>query len=893
MDTVYSVISHTHWDREWYLTFEEFRVRLVDLLDNLLDILDTQPAYRFHLDAQSIVLEDYLAIRPYQRDKLKQYIAQGRILVGPWYVQNDFFLTSGEATVRNLLIGSALAEEFGRSAMVGYAPDQFGIIAQLPQIFRRFGIDSCLFARGYTFDQPVPSELYWEAEDGSLVLAVYMPYWYNNAQRFSADLDKAETMLRDIRRRLEQTAGTRHFLLMNGVDHLEAQEDLLPILEALNRRLPDNERIVQDTMPEYMERLARQPMELATYRGEMRFGAEGNLLAGTLSSRVYLKQWNAWCQTLIEKRLEPLYSWIDMAGANEYPKDFLHYLWKLLIENHPHDSICGCSIDRVHEHMMDRFRRFEETGNELLSRAMQFVSAHISRDELNNDQYLINAFNTNRQPQAGVLELDLEFPASEAVETFTIRDSAGVEIPYTVVRHRTKARGVLSPINLPGVVEVDAYAVRVGVPPVPGLSYRTFVVTPHEMPTKLQDEALVFGQPPVLENEWLRVTVNADGTIDLTDKLSDVCYTRLLAIEDREDTGHSYIYSCNPEVDPILSCEAARDVTVSVVEKSPLRSRVCVDYELDLPAAYDFERDRRSAQTEVVPVSLELTLEEQSPRLDVRIILHNQVKDHRMRLLVPTGLDTAVSQAGAPFDVVLRDRGREQAVKDQPNTNIINVDGNGYGLAVFNEGLYEYEHLDDEAGTLGLTLLRGNGFVSSSEPGMQVEERWMVPGNQCLGRHTLRVSLYPHKGDFYAAETAEMAQHFLNPLFASCHPVDQRKFSGGRPFVQDSDVSGLFFRDSRYPDLRLPMDGSPLDVVGEHVVLSCIKRAESDDGFVIRVYNSASTPTEFALRFARQPASVQLTTLREEPEAELAAEDGWVRSIQAKPKEIVTVKICF
>ncbi|MBQ4064567.1 MAG: alpha-mannosidase, partial [Clostridia bacterium] len=144
----YCLISHTHWDREWYLPLENFRMRLVDLIDNLLDILDKDPNYRFHLDAQTIVLEDYLEIRPHKRAALEGHVTGGRILVGPWYVQNDFHLTSGEATVRNLMIGTKIAKSFGESMPIGYAADQFGLIAQLPQILLGFGLTEGVFGRG-------------------------------------------------------------------------------------------------------------------------------------------------------------------------------------------------------------------------------------------------------------------------------------------------------------------------------------------------------------------------------------------------------------------------------------------------------------------------------------------------------------------------------------------------------------------------------------------------------------------------------------------------------------------------------------------------------------------------------------------------------------------------
>ncbi len=100
------LISHTHWDREWYQPFQIFRIRLVHLIDNLLAIMKNDPDYaHFMLDGQTIVLEDYLQIRPENEKYLKELIKQGRILIGPWYILPDEFLVSPEATIRNLLRG--------------------------------------------------------------------------------------------------------------------------------------------------------------------------------------------------------------------------------------------------------------------------------------------------------------------------------------------------------------------------------------------------------------------------------------------------------------------------------------------------------------------------------------------------------------------------------------------------------------------------------------------------------------------------------------------------------------------------------------------------------------------------------------------------------------------
>lgn len=239
-NTVYCVLSHTHWDREWYQPFEKFRMKFCDLINNLFKILDEYPDYIFHLDAQTIVLEDYLEMYPENEEKLKRYIESGNIIIGPWYVQNDFYLSSGEATVRNLLIGIKVAEKFGKCAKVGYTPDQFGLCSQLPQILKGFDIKYHLFGRGYFLFEKgengvEPSKtninFIWQSPDGSSVNSTMMPFWYNNAQRFSANIDKAICDLKNLKERFADYTKSPYLLLMNGVDHLEAQDDLLPIID--------------------------------------------------------------------------------------------------------------------------------------------------------------------------------------------------------------------------------------------------------------------------------------------------------------------------------------------------------------------------------------------------------------------------------------------------------------------------------------------------------------------------------------------------------------------------------------------------------------------------------------------------------------------------------------
>ena len=768
MGKTYCVISHTHWDREWYSSFEHFRMRLVYLIDNLLEILKKHKDYKFHLDAQTIVLEDYLEIRPEKKAILKRYITEGRIRVGPWYVQNDLALTSGEATIRNLIIGRDIAKSFGKCSMTGYVPDQFGLIFQLPQIFARSGIESAIFARGYKFEQGMKAEFIWKSADGSEVLAVFMPLWYNNVQRFPSDIDESMKLLSIITERLKEVSGTDHYFLLNGVDLIEAQENLSPILDKINNRLPKGEKILHYTMDQYIKKIKPRVKNPVEYHGEMR--DDEKIPANTLSSRVFLKQWNTRCQVLIEKRLEPLCSFIEMIKTGKYPDDYLLYLWKLLIKNHPHDSIGGCSIDRVHEQMMERFKSFNDAGEDLLNRTLEFFTSLINRKGISKGQYMLTLFNTNQEEQEGIITAEIQLPVDEKIKNFSIIDNNGVNLPYIISGKTKKFIEMITPVNLHWFKEVYSYKVKLQPGRIAPFSFSTFIIKPEKEPLKnisKQKSTELKSTPGTIENKYLKVKINANGSIDLYHKESKKDYKGLLLIEDKEDIGNFYHYEDNPKIKPLYCASAGARITK--IEDDHLSISFSVKYDLSLPEKYDFKNNIRSRKKIKIPVELLLSLDKESKSLQVRINIENKVKDHRIRILFPTSIKTNISISGSPFDAVIRDKSTNKKgdgyYPERPNTTYINVDQEKeFGLAIFNEGLYEYENLKDVKNTIALTLLRGNGQNNSKLLDFYAFNEKTAPGNQCLGKHSFNLAIFPHKGDHLSAEIHRKAESFLNPL---------------------------------------------------------------------------------------------------------------------------------
>lgn len=876
----YCIISHTHWDREWYLPFEKFRVRLVDLIDNLLDILEKDRGYRFHLDAQTIVLEDYLKIKPQKEKLLKKHIKNGRILVGPWYVQNDFHLVSGEATVRNLLIGMKIANDFGKCMMIGYAADQFGLCSQLPQILSGTGLDTCIFGRG--FGRTSDTQFYWESPDGSRILCEHMFAWYNNLQRLPQNAAASVRLIRERGGRCSERAVGSGCLLMNGVDHLEAQEDLTKIIKKVRPLLNEDETLIQDTMPEYMQRLkdeiAEKGLSLVTHKGEMRDNGQGNVLTGTLSSRVYLKQANARLQGLIEGRFEPAYSVLGVLGIKKYPLEYSTFLWKWLIENHPHDSICGCSDDAVHIHMMDRFKSIGENLTELNFRADEAYMQHIDRTIAPANAVFIMCVNNSLCDFNGVVTAQLELLSASDTGGFAITDEKGRAIPFEVVKiERNVQKRTLSPINLPGIQDVNRYTLRLRPGKIKPMTRKVLVCIPNEK--RIDKVKLTRRNENVLENEHLNVLINQNGTVDLTHKASGRVYRNLLLIEDSEDVGDLYIYKKGD-----LSCDMTSgniEARIEITAYSKLYKAAKISYTL--------KRTRRG-ETEELPVEIFVSLSAGSEKLDVSVTLDNKLKNHRTRVLLPTGIASEENYAGQPFDIIKRPKVSPFANDEtHPNTNFVGIDGEGAGIAILNEGLYEYEHMTDEKSTLALTLLRCTGEI-----GKYLGEEAQTPEGQCIGKHTLRFAVYPYSEDHVSANVANEASAFVSPVYAAYQHHDYNVFVGGRPFVQASDIPVSFTRPLEAPKVKVPLEYTSFKVkesVTGAMVLSAFKAAQDGDGYVVRFYNCSEKADDVNIAFGFKIKSASLTDLAENEKQTLAVLKGNKIEFRAEAKQIVTIKV--
>ncbi len=367
------VIPHTHWDREWYERFEGYRARLVPMVSRLLDLLERDPGFRsFTFDGQTIAIQDYLEKRPADVPRVSALVRSDRLLIGPWHVLADLLLVSGESIVRNLQEGLRSAGELGRAARVAYVADPFGHPAQLPQILRAFGYDTYVFARGMGDEgESVGSEFWWVSPSGDRVRAAHLVDHYSNALPLVGPADEDPAALRRrvraktarILDRLTPYANGDAILLMVGDDHVEAYARLPEVVREMRQVFPN----VDARIASLEEFAAAMPALQHEVSGEIASGRYRPILRGVNSTRVWIKQENVACERLLIEWCEPLDA---LTGGTA--RDELRDLWRMLLQNHPHDSICGCSIDAVHDvDMAPRFAYVREHGEALASRLLE------------------------------------------------------------------------------------------------------------------------------------------------------------------------------------------------------------------------------------------------------------------------------------------------------------------------------------------------------------------------------------------------------------------------------------------------------------------------------------------------------------------------------------------
>ena len=880
------VVPETHWDRDWYLTFEEFRTRLVRTMDKLLDILPDPKFKAFTFDGQTVVLEDYLQIRPEREAEIKKWVRRRKLFVGPWYVLADNYLVSGESLVRNLILGRRTAAAFGHVMNAGYVPDPFGHPSQLPQILRGFGLDSFIFMRGTGAPGTDDScEFRWVAPDGaSWVYAICQVGGYVNFGRWGVPTGRPtdtqevdeELALKQVSELLDKyekcNPNTRHLLFNNGSDHFPAQPAVPRLIRSVNARQKRAE-LVQASFEDYVNAFRAARPKLRDYTGELHEGKYHPLLSGVYSSRVYLKQANELAQRTLERYAEPAGALAHVEGA-PYEDAFLWHAWRQLLKNHPHDDICGCSIDAVHRDMLPRFEHATQVGELVACESLLHLARLVKRD----GRPALVVFNMAGATRDCLVRGEALLRPEEFAGEIRLVDSSGKNVPCVVKRLKVSkvyddAGDIYDNDGEPRFPSRRRLRVSYEalVSDVPGLGYTTL----YFIPGKSGGKGVRVGAS-TLENEFIRVRARANGAFDVTDKRTGKTYKGCNLLVDEDDAGDEYDHSFIKRSKTVTSARCKARVRKG--RDDGFQGSLVASYSFPVPESLTEDRQERAARTVGLRVTVEVSLTAASTRVEFRTTVENRAKDHRLRALFPTNVRAQHVLAASKFDLVERSlkipNGRGWVQKPVPthhNDGLVAAADGKRGLALLNKGLPEYEARRGDGGRveLLLTLLRCVGWLSrgdvSSRPN-NAGPGLPTPEAQCQGMHEFEYALYPFEGSVDRAQLAREAEAYA---------------VGARGVQPDGRRRA-----------RLPEECAFLTVEPGALVVTAVKKCEERDSVILRFYNSGTRKVRGRVQAYRKIRAAYLCNLAEERQESLQPQsDGKALALSVPGKQIITLEL--
>jgi mannosylglycerate hydrolase len=763
------VVVHTHWDREWYMTRETTLARAAAVMAEVVAALEDGRLQSFLFDGQTAAFADLMAgCEPPLALRLVAQVRKGKLVLGPWYVMADEFLVSGESLLRNLEFGLQDAARFAGPSVaaedaaqgIGYLPDSFGHVAQMPQLLRQFNIHHAVLWRGA---DALNSLFEWQAPNGSVVPTVFLPEGYYLHPFNGPDWrEQLPPLLEKLAARTPQGP----LLLMQGGDHLAPNPALAARINDFNRS-QSQWQLVQTTLATHVEAAQMSSAPRQRVRGELRHNAQAFVLPDVLSTRRYLKLAHQTLEDRLLAETEPLLARAWPADQ-PLPSATLERAWRLLIEQQAHDSICGCSVDEVHAEMQQRFVQLGQQLDALRQATLAAAGAitlhrHGSKGiDVWADDTRFSLFNCLPLERVGWQVLSL-FLNGDAPKALRLHDSDGVELPCELLCTRPHAE-LISPLDdFPE--KMSGHKVEVAIQStVPALAARGLVVS-------RVDDAPGSVSIAELNNACWHVVVNASGQLLITDKRRAPHEALPLCLVSELDAGDSYNFSPPPQ--PHVS--NAGPWRVLSGRRGTHTQELVLAVEMELPAGLSDDRSSRSASSVRNHGSLRLRLWGDEPTLHAQLTWHHQARDQRTRLLLawPQG-DAAFSDTAFDWgerqlpiaQIPAEPSRREMPVVVQPSHSAISA--GPWQMA--HRAMQEFERVAHKGQHwLGVTMVRSVGWLSRRDlrtRGVGAGPDLATPGAQCLGTHVFDFLLHAHVADAPAHEALQAAATLRRPLLA-------------------------------------------------------------------------------------------------------------------------------
>ena len=894
------VIPHSHWDREWYFTTSRSKVYLMKDLGDVLNTLENDPEFKyFMVDAQGSLLDDYIKWRPQDKERISKLVNDGRLVIGPWYTQTDQLVISGESIVRNMYYGMKRCESFGKYMNVGYVPDSFGQSGNMPQIYRQFGIEDTLFWRGVSDDMVKHTDYNWRGDDGSVVFTTQIPFGYYIGGNIPEEPEENEEFWQ--KECLEKAGGrsaTRHIYFPNGFDQAPVRTNLPQLVKERNEKDPENEYVIS-CIEDYIKDVKSENPELEEVQGELVIAKHMRIHKSIFSSRSDLKVMNTQIQNYVTNVMEPLLT-ISYNLGNEYPHEAVAEISKLLFENAAHDSIGSCISDTANEDVYVRYKQARDIAVNLVELHSRLIATNVKNDA----DMTFTAINTLPQKRKDTVIVKTYVPGGK----FAIIDEKGNDVDYTIIKSRDLTDYVLSQtimldpsrkFYVPDQVLEVTMAIKAN--DVPALGYVQYSIDTQK------DSHKETADKKVLENKYYTIEVEENGSLTIVDKANNVTYKNQGILVENGDDGDSFNYSPPRKDMEVFSNESKCTVKIS---GSDIYDQAEIHFDMVVPADLDERAEGKVSVTMLVDMTV--ALRKDSKVIDFNVKVDNKGLSHRLCVLFDSQIVSAFNYADQQFGLIKRPNYYEKEMKlymesmnnktekkagiqelanwanDQstwqeppisiePTQSYVSLTDGKTGIAVIPQGVREYEVLDDSK--IRLTLFRTYGFMGKENliyrPGRASGERIIeTPAAQLLKEMEFNFGFTSYAGDINDSDIDTLAKQYNTNLEVYTYA----EFLNGRLIFSQREIEG---QNAKIHSL-FETEGN--------LVVSAVKKAEEDDGYIIRLYNGKDhKDLDDKIKFNFDIKEAYYTNLKEEKTEEIKVENNTISVKELSHCKFVTI----
>ena len=883
----FPIIPHTHWDREWYFTTSRSKIYSLNHFKEIFDVLENNKNFsHFLLDAQLSIIDDYLEFHPYDENRIKKLVTEGKLIIGPWYTQTDQMVISGESIIRNLYYGIERAKDFGAYMKTGYMPDSFGQSAQMPQLLNGFNIKYNTFKRGLGDSHYPKNEFYWESPDGSRVFNMYLDR-YGNFVYFTSEADSLNNLMTKLKEETDRRSLIGTLTLYNGEDQRPIRKNLPEIVEKLNELNPDSNFYIS-TIDNVMEKAENNGFHYDTVKGEMTSGQFSRVHKSIYSTRADLKIKNNKNENLIVNISEPLSS-IAYKSGFEYENRVFEQAWKLMAENAAHDSIGMCNSDETNnsiEYRNDTVKSLMDNLNDL---KMREIGSAIPEKDI----FQFQVYNFLPYRRSGVLKAEIFTPFTD-IEIYdtdgTVYESKVLKSEKLEERIKNKMKSEVgfntndNPRWIKENAEIYKTELLIYLKDTLPLGYRTLFMRKKESADKVYECSTEVNE---IENDLLNIRIQKNGSIIIKDKKNNLEKEGFLIFEDSGDAGDTYDYS-EPYSDRILTSENS-EIEILETEKNSLLNKIKYSVKMNIP--YNLTSREQEQDNIQIEFFVTLSLEKDSSLVKVDIEVENRAIEHRVRVLFRTGIESVESIADQQFGTIRRpvylsevENWRENGWNEKPRTiepmqSFVSLANDHENVSIITDCVREYQITGEKFDTIALTLFRSTPEMGKAElkdrPGRASGmANWETPDANLLKNLKFNFSISIGKNEYSISKISNISKEYLTPFY----------------YYQAAEFKNvdIFFLMNKPEIQDVPFDYSIFSSENRNCILSTVKKAEKENALIIRVYNpDDKKSTDFDIIYHYDIKNTSLVKFDEE-----TVMDNVEFSFDKKEINISEVKTC-